>query len=238
MIRSILALVLCLTSVASGSIIFSGTTDLNRAASAQFTVIGNTMSVELTNTSSADVANPLGILTAVFFEIGTAYAGATFSPQTASLGMGSVVHFGPNGGGNVSGEWAFSDSLVGAPLGLQYGIGSAGFGLFAPSELFPGGSVLTPPVEPDGLNYGITSAGDDVTTGNMAVTGGTPLIQNSVTFDFTVSDGFDEAGITRAYLQYGTALFEGGFEGNLIVPNASSYSLLIFGGLCAYRRYR
>jgi hypothetical protein len=233
MIRCILTVAyLWIISASHASIIFAGTSDLDRSASAHFTVLGGTMSIELSNTSTYDVANPLGILTGLFFDLKPAYAHATFVPQTAYLGAGSVVHFGPDGGGNVSGEWAFNDSLVGAPLDMRYGIGSAGFGLFGPTQLFPGGPVLTPPIEPDGLNYGITTAGDDANTGNMAVSGGTPLIQNSVLFNFAVSDGFDVMGIESVYFQYGTALYEGGF----VVPSVGGLMFIIIACMSSGRR--
>lgn len=58
---------LCLAATASSAgVIFAGSS-LDRAASAEFTVLGNQMTVRLTNTSTNDVLTPLGILTGMFF---------------------------------------------------------------------------------------------------------------------------------------------------------------------------
>lgn len=222
------------TSGSNAGVIFAGTSSLNRAASAEFTVLGNQMTVRLTNTSTADVLSPLGILTGVFFRLAPSFGSSVLSAQTAMLAPGSTVFYGPDGGGNVSGEWAFAQGLSGAPMGMSYGISSAGLGLFGPSHLFPGGSVLTPPTEPDGLNYGITSAGDNLSTGNNPVKGGQPLIKNSVIFTLTVPAGFSESAIQSVYFQYGTALNEGGFE----VPAPGSMALIGLAGLVAGRRRR
>lgn len=119
-------------------------------------------------------------------------------------------------------------------MNMPYGISSAGFGLFGPSTLFPGGPVLTSPTEPDGLNYGITSAGDDLSTGNSAVTGQQPLIKNEVIFTLNCPVGFSESMIQSVYFQYGTALYEGGFE----VPAPGSMALIGLAGLAAGRRRR
>ncbi len=221
-------------AAADAGVIFAGTS-LDRAASAEFTVVGTQMTVRLTNTSTNDVMTPLGILTGVFFKL-TPGNSASFSAAVANLGAGSTVFFGPNGGGNVSGEWAFADGLSGAPMSMPFGISSAGLGLFGPDKLFPGGPVLTPPDNPDGLNYGITSAGDDTSTGNAAVTGQQPLIKNEVIFTLNCPQGFSESMIESVYFQYGTALYEGGFD--VSVPAPGALALVGLAGIAAGRRRR
>jgi MYXO-CTERM domain-containing protein len=228
---------LCALSVATASsnagIIFAGSS-FYRSAAAEFTVVGTQMTVRLTNTSMNDVLTPLGVLTGIFFNVAP-YAGAVnFTPVVANLGAGSTVIFGPDGGGNVSGEWAYRQNITGAPKGMSYGISSAGLQLFGPGDLFPGGPVLTPPVQPDGLNYGITSAADDMSTGNAAVTGQQPLIKNEVILTLNCPQGFDASAIQSVYFQYGTALDEGGFE----VPAPGSFALVGLAGLVAGRRRR
>jgi hypothetical protein len=201
------------------------------AASVTFEANGADLVVTLTNTSPNDVLVPADVLTSVFFDaLGPALG---LAPVSAILAPGSVVFFGPVGpGGDVGGEWTYRAGLVGAPLGLPYGISSAGLGLFGPPDAFPG-PVLTPPSGPDGLDYGITSAGDNPATGNAPVTGGFPLIHNSVIFTLTgLPPGFDPANsITRVWWQYGTSLSEGGF------PEPATIGMLIIG-LAAVRRRR
>lgn len=213
----------------SHAIVLSGSSG-HRAASVEFTVSGSRLYVALTNTSTQDVVRPEDVLTAVFFRT---TGDKHFNPFAATLCRDSHVFFGPDGGGNVSGEWAYRDDMNGAPMGMTHGISSSGFGLFGPHDLF-GGPNLQGPLSPDGLNYGITSAGDDLSTGNTPVTGGVPLIKNSVCFTFTCAEGFDPNSITHAYFQYGTSLDEPGFE----APAPGALTLLGLGGALARRRRR
>src|SRR5512143_2182454 len=115
------------TSTAMASpIVFTGSSG-SLAASASFDVVGSQLHVKLTNTSAADVLVPADVLTAVFFSI----AGAgSLPPVSAMLYGGSTVFFGPDGGGNVGGEWAYGAGLTGAPANAGLGVSSAGFGLF------------------------------------------------------------------------------------------------------------
>ena len=97
----------------------------SRSASATFdTSVTNQLLVTLTNTSTADVLVPTDILTAVFFTL----ASPTLTPGSAVLAPGSSVLFDSAPvGGNVGGEWAYTDGLA-APNGANEGISSSGFG--------------------------------------------------------------------------------------------------------------
>jgi hypothetical protein len=150
-------------------------------------------------------------------------------PVSAVLGTGSSVLFGPDGGGNVGGEWAYASGLSGAPGGAAEGISSAGFGLFGAANF--GGPNLDDPESVGGLNYGITSLGDDPTTKNKAVTGKDPLIQNAVVFTLSgLPEGFDlaSATITNVSFQYGTSLS----ETNVPVPEPATMLLFGSGLIC------
>ncbi len=232
MIRQTFAFVVALSAgaAAADAAILAGSS-ADRAASAEFTASGSQLTVRLTNTSTADVMDPTRILTAVFFDVSG--DGVALTPVSAMLAAGSAVSFGPDGGGNVGGEWGYRNGIVGGPSGLSYGISSSGFGLFGPGNNFPGAN-LEGPTNPGGMNYGIVSAGDNLATGNAAVTGGNPLIKNSVTFTLTCPNGFDANRITRAFFQYGTALDEGGFE----VPAPGAGALFGLGVVVIGRRRR
>jgi hypothetical protein len=183
-------------------------------------------------------------LTGVFFSIAGNPIGG--DPSTAVLTAGSSVSFGAVGpGGDVSGEWAYATAING-PGNATQGISSAGFGLFGGggTPFDPGGNLGGPANGAlDGLQYGITSAGDNLATGNGAVTGGNELIKNSVTFTLTFGSAFDLSLITDVSFQYGTALDEPNIPccgGN--VPDSGNavillgLSLLGLGGLSYYHR--
>jgi hypothetical protein len=201
----LLAVALWVAPASAATITFYGSSG-TLAASAAFTPLsGGNLQVVLTNTSTADVLVPTDVLTAVFWS-GT----SGLTPVSATLSGGSTVFFGPDGGGNVGGEWAYAASLSGAPQSAFAGISSSGFGLFGNGNF--GGNDLMPPASVDGLQYGITSALDDTTTGNAAVTGGNQgtagnaLIKNQVTFILSGASGLKLSDINNVSFQYGTAL--------------------------------
>jgi hypothetical protein len=159
------------------------------------------LTVELKNTSLADVLAASDVLTAVFFSVNNNPA---FIPVSATIPAGTTVLFGPDGGGNVGGEWAYS--AVAGPNLANKGVSTAIFGtMFSSGNLR--GLNLDGLVSVENHNYGITSAGDNTTTGDAAVTGEEPLIKNSVRFRVKSGVIFDpKAVITNVSFQYGTSL--------------------------------
>jgi len=211
------------------SVVFSGSSG-TRAAQAVFDVSGTNLTITLTNTSSYDVLQPNQILTALFFDIS---GNPSLTPISAMLASGSTVWFGPSNGGNVGGEWAYRGNLHGAPGGADYGISSAGFGLFGPSDRFPGPN-LQGPNSPDGIQYGLTSAGDNLHTGNSAVTGRNALIHNAVVFTLGLPSGGGTYEIGNVWAQYGTCLNEPALpltrQGpGPVIPEPASWLLLASG---------
>jgi hypothetical protein len=199
----------------------------NFAASADFTFSSGTLTVVLTNTSSADVTAEAQVLTAVFFSIDTS---AILTPVSAIVTAGSSVFHDPDGqpaGGVVGGEWAYKNGLSGAPQGANAGISSAGFSdTFGTADLFPGPN-LAGPLGPDGIQYGILSAGDNTATGNLHIFGG--LIKNSVTFQLSGATADDFASIKDVSFQYGRNLT----DTNLVAVPEPASALLVAAGLVA-----
>jgi hypothetical protein len=164
------------------------------SASALFNLSGNTLTVTLTNTSTADVLVPSDVLTGVFFN--TTH---TLTPGVASLN-GSAVFYGStsdpsNGWGYASGVSAHGKNSAISASGAVSGLGHSNFNGTHNSL--------------GGLDFGILSAGDNTATGNTGVTGHGPLIKNSVQFTFTAAAGFSlrELGDSVVF-QYGTTLCE------------------------------
>lgn len=191
---------------------FAGTITLTgaigpRAGSVTLSDSGPTLTITLSSVGQ-DVLAPDQVMTAFFF---TLAGNPVLTPVSATLAVGSSVLFGGSDpGGGVGGEWAYKEGIV-APLGANRGISSAGFGIFGPSELFPG-SNLSGPAAPGGLQYGLVSANDNPATGNAPVTGSEPLIRNAVTFVLSgLPSGFDisaPGAISLGSFQYGTSLSE------------------------------
>jgi PEP-CTERM motif len=211
------------SSKVSATALTAYATDGSLNASATFDVSGADLVITLTNTSTSDVLLPSDILTAVFFTI---EGDPSLTPVSAILGDSSRVLFGPDGGGNVGGEWAYKNGLSGASLGADQGIGAAGFGLFGPQDLFPGAN-LNGQKNVQGLDYGITSQVDDPDTGKAAVTGKNPLIQYSVLFTLSgLPDGFNPSiDVSNVSFQYGTSLS----DPNLPDPVPEPATMLLLG---------
>jgi hypothetical protein len=219
----------------------------NRSASATFIQFGTALQVTLTNTSLADVMQPIDVLTAVFF---TLAGHPTLTRTSALLAPGSSVLFGVAPDDVVGGEWAYKNGLASAPLGATAGISSVGLGLFGPFDRFPGAN-LQGPDSPNGLQYGLTSAGDDPATGNAPVTGDKALIRNAVVFTLGLPNDYalTSGNITKVSFQYGTSLSEPNVPGIYTPPPSSqdpvpeSSTLVLFGsglaglGLWVWKRH-
>jgi hypothetical protein len=174
----------------------------DKSASADFTFSGDSLAIQLTNTFGGDVPNPTHVLGALFFDL-------TLNTQliatSALLGPGSTVLYGPDGGGNVSGEWAYNNNLSGTPTGALQGVSATGYGIFSPSDVIPSGVNLAGPVAVNGMGYGIVSTGYSA-GGNAAVTGQFPLIHDSVVFSFTGASGLGISDVFNVSFEYGTEL--------------------------------
>jgi hypothetical protein len=97
--------------------VFSGSSG-TLAGQATFSIVGSSLQVQLTNTSSSDVLVPADVLTAVFFDI--SLGAPTLTPSQAILDPGSSVFYDSDGqpaGGIVGGEWAYKAGIAAAPPG-------------------------------------------------------------------------------------------------------------------------
>lgn len=196
------------------------------SAQVDFTIDSGNLKVVLTNKSTADCMVPTDILCGVFFN-GT----PALTPISALVSAGSNTYknttlvSGP--GADVGGAWAYASGF--APVsGATQGIGAAGFGLYGPTNVFPGANVDGDPGV-DGVSYGLTSAGDDLNTHNGGINN-RELTKNSVTFVLSgIPQNFNLNSISTVSFQYGTDLS----ETRLVTPEPCS--ILALGGLLALR---
>ncbi len=190
-----------LTVTASGP--GDGSSDL--AAEAIFCIMGNMLTVQLTNTSADETLITADVLTGVFFNIS---GNPDLTPVSAVLADGSSVLF-PRAGdgtdmGSVGGEWAYRGDLDGTNFGgATNGISSVAIGEFDATDVFPDGDNLQGPESPNGIQYGIVSEGGVGDDAVILLTGRNALIDNSVIFKFTFDGEIDIDDIVVTGFQYG-----------------------------------
>jgi hypothetical protein len=195
---------------------FSFNNGAGLSAAADFNIVGNNLTLELTNTGSADANAPGDVLTAVFFNIA---GNPLLTPVSALLGPTTNVVYDPDGqpaGGNVGGEWAYGRFLASTnPFGTTQGVSSAGFNIFGQANF--NGPDLSSPTAVNGVNYGILPGGWSPLNDNGGLTGSggliapnpqgaNPQVNPSVVFNL---GAFPTTGvISNVFFQYGTSLTE------------------------------
>jgi hypothetical protein len=190
------------------AITFTGSAATNLNASADFQFNGDNLTVTLTNTSTSAVTNPADLLTGLFFDFNVS---KTLNLNNVTLGSGAKVY--RNGSlvsqqptnlkaENFTGGWQYqSGSTVSSSIsGFTQGVGTAGFGIF--------NGNLTGGQGNQQFNYGLLSASSLLTQNANNPVKQSPLIKNSLVFNFTGASGLSESSINKVRFQYGTNLSE------------------------------
>lgn len=205
---------------------FTATNGSNLSASAAFDIVGGNLILTLTNTSGVDVNNPAQVLHALFFDIAgnpaLTYTSADICASCTFVGTVSGT------GTNVGAEWAYLQNASGLGGGVtqDYGLSSAGYGLFGPGDVLSGapdrGGATTPP---DGGDFGILSAGYTTAGDNGGITNNQPYIKNSVIFNLGAFNG-SLSSVSNLRFQYGTALTDPSLTA---VPEPATWAMMLLG---------
>jgi hypothetical protein len=197
-----LALLAC-PGLSRAGVVYTGSSG-SLAASADFELSGNTLTVTLTNTSKADVLVPTDVLTGLFFNTTHVLTPISAALNNSTAFYSTLGNVG-NGWGYASGVSADGENSAISASGAVSGLGHSNFSGTSNSL--------------GGIDYGLLSAGDDTATGNNGVTGKGPLIKDSITFTFTAGSGFSLSELGNSVVfQYGSELSETHFTGD---PNTS-----------------
>lgn len=189
-------------------------------ASASFNIVGNTLTITLSNIAGNNLVQdvPGSTLTGLFFDL---TGNPLLTPLSAALSAGSSIvnpaacSNGCAGSPSLAGEFGYATGAF--PGGADRGIASSGYlstGLSGNVGNFNGGAAgtnLDDPASLDGINFGIISsaAGFDPNGGLSH----DPLIRDSVTFTLSGVSGLTTADISDVSFQYGTELSEARITG-------------------------
>ena len=214
-------------------------------ASATFDIVGNNLTITLTNTSPSNSGQdvPGSTLSGLFWDF---TGNPTLTPLSATIpAASSIIQSGlcvpgPCAGvTNVAGEWGYQATSF--PGGADRGIASSGYlttGLAGNIGNFNGGAAgtdLDGPASLNGINFGIVSAAAGFNpNGGLA----RPLIQDTVVFILSGVSGLSNSDISDVSFQYGTSITELNVPGTpRRVPEPGTLALLgLAAVVLAYRR--
>jgi hypothetical protein len=229
-------------SVAPAETITATGSDSGHSASALFSLVGQTLNITLSNTYSNGSNFEFGqtdVLSGVYFDIAGNPALTKSSAILASgskiMLQGSDVTSTETTDGDVGGVWGFKSGTL-STLSQDYGISSAGLGIFGSSDMFHSGSLPHQQGSPpDGVDYGLMPL--DTTNFTHDNFLNQAFIQSSVKFEFMGFTG-SLSDISNVRFQYGATLTDFSMSGT--VPEPSTCVLLASAavGIACWMRRR
>jgi len=198
---------------------------------AELSILGDTLTVTLTNNSTVGSLNPNDVLGSYYFDI---VRGIDLRPALSySSAIGDVMLTDKNAADTMheaaadlmavnAGDYTWQHKPMDATLApfLGFGVGTVGNSNASPNGF--NGNIV------DGIDYSIYAG--DVTTSNLD---GKLLVHETATFMFAGLTGFTEADISPNFaFGLGTA------PDSFLVPEPTSVVLLTAGALAVLRRRR
>jgi hypothetical protein len=227
------------STTASGSLLckwdaplVDGDADGNVAGSAEFSVSGDTLTIQLSALAPADgnvVDRPSEVLTGITFDSSLALDG-----QMAVIPAGSMlVNNGGGPGTNVSGAWAFTSglSMVSNVWG-DYGFGTlGGEAPYCTGECFGNKDLLDPLLPPGsvgGMEYGLVPEGAAVNLVNPPLGQKGPFIQSQLTLTATITGGL-ASSLSNLRIAHVVPIY--GTNGTPPIPEPRAALLFVAGSL-------
>lgn len=197
------------------------------SATADFTCVGNVMTIVLTNTQATASTNGADVLGGLYFDL----AGAVPNVVDINVSLGGSTFELKDGGtpgatNPLSHEWMYK-SPAGGSFGTMYALGSTGFPGFNTNqdtinELFEGGSASA------GANddYGIIPV-LGMTAGNSS----NVYVNNALTFEFVFDDAI-VCDVLNVHASYGSN------GQTVITPEPATMAAIGLGALAMLRKRR
>lgn len=238
---------LSFTSACRADLTFIGSSG-NYSAEAGFKLVGTTLTVTLTNTSSTPVSANGDTLGGLFFNTSTTLTAVSAALNTAAFtDANNVVHSGSfteYGAikNNVGEGWLYGNgkTVSSKVAGYNSTIAAAGYTMGFKSKAAQPFFKTTVGTSPGGADYSIVGSGGVASKPTKGLK--KPLFENSLVFTLTVGSGFSLSDLGNTVrFQMGTNLKETHFEGTLLsVPEPSSLAIAALGAVgfigCGIRR--
>ena len=238
---TLLGTLFCIPGTAT-SVLFTGSNG-NLMGSANFVLIGDTLTIELKNTASVKANAPSQVLIGIFFDLAgnpvtnlqsiAVDSSSSIVNCVSNCGPGTLVDTNFSG---FNGGWQYLSGINNASTG-DYGVGTAGFGIFNGTATGGGGGCAGNQQFCFGL---IPTAGTDHVQLNTK-----QFIQSGIAVTLKITNlpaNYDiRDAVSGLRLQYGTSLTEPSIttferypgpddlESQGQVPEPSTYALMGFG---------
>jgi hypothetical protein len=222
---AVAAVALGLTACSSAAVVFpgSGTSALGRPVSfsASFAIAGDTLTLDLSNTSPTDTTDAADVLSSFYFDIAsgtnrpllTYVSGSGFvylvtngspdmpyvyKPQTYTAGSGTASNLKAVNNGDAT--WQFRVMDTGSSPNLGFGIGTVGNSALSPNGFTPG---VVGPAGTAMINFSIYKGANINPAGLLNYRF---LVKDTARFTFSGVTGFTEADIVdKVVFGLGTA---------------------------------